>query len=117
MTEYIERDAVLSKFDYDEYYHYNEIRDVLRDIPAADVAPVRHGRWIPVTERLPERGEVGDFCLICATGTLGNITYENAVAEADFDGYRWYDSAGRCMNDIVTHWMPMPKPPEKGEPK
>lgn len=42
MSEYIEREAALSKIELGEYY----LKDILRDIPAADVAPVRHGRWI-----------------------------------------------------------------------
>lgn len=40
MAEYIEREAALSKIGPDEYYHTNEIKDILRDIPAADVVEV-----------------------------------------------------------------------------
>lgn len=42
----IDADALLSKIEPDEYYHSNEIRDMLRDCPT--VIPeslVRHGRW------------------------------------------------------------------------
>lgn len=45
MTKYIELEATLAKIDPDEYYHSNEVKDILLDVPAADVAPVRHGRW------------------------------------------------------------------------
>ena len=54
MAEYIERDAVLSlakdicvltKWD-SEYRHRSIDPGDVREIPAADVAPVRHGRWI-----------------------------------------------------------------------
>ena len=40
MAEYIEREAAFSKIGPDEYYHTNEIKDILRDIPAADVVEV-----------------------------------------------------------------------------
>lgn len=47
MTEYIEREKVLSKAAPVEGCFSDMIStyDVIR-LPAADVAPVRHGRWI-----------------------------------------------------------------------
>ena len=46
MAEYIEREAALSRQRWngrlDEYVVF--VRDI-ESIPAADVAPVRHGRW------------------------------------------------------------------------
>ena len=40
MAEYIEREAALSRIAYDEYYHSNEIKAIIEDIPAADVVEV-----------------------------------------------------------------------------
>lgn len=40
MSDLIEREALLSKIDPDEYYHSNEIRDMLRDCPPVDAVPV-----------------------------------------------------------------------------
>ena len=45
MAEYIEKKAAIAKFEYDEYYHSNEVKAMLKDITAADVAPVRHAKW------------------------------------------------------------------------
>lgn len=50
MAEYIEREALWRAFEYEPFYD-NADRDeiVLPKIdafPAADVAPVRHGRWV-----------------------------------------------------------------------
>ena len=42
MAEYIDREAVLHKMKMDIRPPFA----VVRDFPAADVAPVRHGRWI-----------------------------------------------------------------------
>ena len=49
MTEYIEREAGIKAIENDlpEQVHYSreDAVDCIRYIPAADVAPVRHGRW------------------------------------------------------------------------
>lgn len=69
MTEYIERESL-----YEKAYWHGEHPDVgnpfpdgvdaidIKDvdaIPAADVAPVRHGRWVPAFH-------VGDCCYRCS---------------------------------------------------
>ena len=63
--------------------------------------------WIPVTERLPEehevtlvRGDTSPLVFLC--------WYEKSERE-------WYDSYGNCIGSPdrhVTHWMPLPQPPE-----
>jgi len=52
MDEYIKRDGVLSKFNIDDMMNVNgtlislhDARETISNFPAADVAPVRHGRW------------------------------------------------------------------------
>ena len=47
MDEYIKRGDALEQFDYYDLGEYltTQIRGMLMDIPSADVAPVRHGRW------------------------------------------------------------------------
>lgn len=56
MAEYIEREAVMQAFtdyvwnsnhsDFVPAPQWNHAVEIVRDIPAADVAEVRHGRWI-----------------------------------------------------------------------
>lgn len=60
MNEYIERKEALRRFTF-EHGNYipevdvdnfpntvsiKDIRRIIREIPAADVAPVRHGKWV-----------------------------------------------------------------------
>ena len=62
MTEYIEREKVLSKAAPVEGCFSDMISayDVAM-LPAEDVAPVRHGHWISLTECANE----GVYCSIC----------------------------------------------------
>jgi hypothetical protein len=53
MAEYIEREHLLRKFNIDDMMNVNgalislnDARNVIEKQPAADVAPVVHGRWI-----------------------------------------------------------------------
>lgn len=67
-------------------------------------AEVTRRDWIPVTERLPKNGEyVLCFC-------RANIV---CVLRRDKDG-DWYENPTHVyMNGFVTHWIPIPEPPEK----
>lgn len=58
MAEYIDREALLSaahKLDSNTgvaVLYTEDVLDFIRDFPAADVAPVRHGRWFELTESI-----------------------------------------------------------------
>lgn len=75
------------------------IDDCLDDAPTIEAEPVK---WIPVTEMEPER--TGWFL------TFGPQR-KTAVVHFDSDGV-WSDEDD--YNIDVTHWMPLPKPPEDG---
>ena len=48
MDEYIEREAAQTscrKYSFAESYDAFAVDCILKSIPAADVSPVRHGRW------------------------------------------------------------------------
>ena len=46
----IEREAAIAKVEPDEYYHSNEVKAMLEELPTIDAAPVVHGRWGFVTD-------------------------------------------------------------------
>ena len=62
MAEYIEREALMIALCKEiigdgDYYNgkddmQDQIRDMVSQFPAADVAPVRHGRWLHTEEPL-----------------------------------------------------------------
>lgn len=76
------------------------VEQILSQLPAADVVP---GRWIPVEERLPEDMQETLCCF--DDGFIATATY--MVKYKDWE--LWQD-AGE-----VTHWMPLPEPPEEGD--
>lgn len=58
-------------------------------------------RWIPVSERLPELG-------LSVIGVGG----ESSPREMWLDlNHQWHMADGSEV-DLVTHWMPLPEPPE-----
>lgn len=75
MAEYIEREALIQKIDEgfdktdpcgEEQIGFLKCRRIVREIPAADVAPVRHGVW----ERIP--GIPYPRCSLCLVMTHWN---------------------------------------------
>ena len=53
MAEYIERERLLRKFNVDDMMNVNgtlislhDARETISNFPTADVAPVRHGKWV-----------------------------------------------------------------------
>ena len=59
--------------DREKYDAWEEIVDALENIPAADVAPVVHGRWVSVA------GKRDRICSRC----LHNEPYKNADDDAE----------------------------------
>ena len=64
MKEYIERAAVIDlitrRYEQPELCTYE-----INSIPAADVAPVRHGRWIEDERTYPGPGLKNNLCSVC----------------------------------------------------
>ena len=64
-------------------------------------------KWIPVTERLPEKP--GYYL----TYWHGHSRPEGRVDVLNFDGtvFPW-TTLWKAVKNEVTHWMPLPQPPE-----
>lgn len=63
-------------------------------------------RWIPVTERLPENPV--KKVLVFVPHTHGNIVDAGRYLGAD----GWVLEGWYLTQNAVTHWMPLPEPPE-----
>lgn len=65
------------------------------------------GGWISVKDQLP-RSRQWVLCK-CRAGIYEVLRYEETC-----DGDQWHhDNRHNYMSDFVTHWMPMPEPPEE----
>lgn len=66
-------------------------------------------KWIPVSERLPENNNQWVLCL-CVGGAMEVLKFDYTMRNWDSQYPR------RCyIESYVTHWMPLPKPPQENE--
>ena len=82
MAEYIEKEALMFALCKEiigdgDYYNgkddmQDEIRDMVSRFPAADVAPVRHGRWLPFHSTAA--GDI-QYCSACEIGCTWKPNY------------------------------------------
>jgi len=63
MAEYIERDALIEAVR--QYQYPYGVEFLICNQPAADVAPVVHGRWVPYHEADIGWDEYGVRCSVC----------------------------------------------------
>ena len=90
MAEYIDREAVLMKLMQDGCNAKN-LQSIL-DMPAADVAPVMHGRWI-------KESDGGTRCSVC-NKRVRNVTggwYE----PVDLSDMPYCPKCGAKMDELV----------------
>ena len=73
--------------------------------PAEEDEPPSDGGWISVTDRLPVPGE---RVLMAFSGFL--VTEGCINREGEWMRFEY--PVGKVFDTGVTHWMPMPKPPE-----
>jgi len=71
------------------------------------------GEWISVKDKLPE---IGSEVIVLKND--GNVTalaryirYEGAK-EYFWDNF--YGGSNLCLQESITHWMPLPNPPKEG---
>lgn len=104
-------------------YSESDIGYMIRRQPTVDAAELLRDRWISVKDRLPE--EDGKYLVFEQNNGRTNTSILRFAKDArkvdryDFKS-RWenawyeYDSEwGHYTVDSVTHWMPIPEPPEE----
>ena len=73
------------------------------------------GKWIPVSERLPDAGtNVLVFCKGCDYSSILTFRHDR-YGNLEF---MYQDDCGywrKAFRAEVTHWMPLPEPPKEGE--
>ncbi len=83
MAEYIERETLLERAEYDNNYRLIIPAEAIKDAPAADVAPVTHGRWVPFHSQAA--GNIW-YCSACEIGFAARMKYcPNCGAKMDLE--------------------------------
>ena len=78
-------------------------------LDAAEAISQLEARWISVNDRLPERGITR--CIIAIK--LGNGLKGTLCARYNADLKSWSGWYNDRITSEVTHWMPLPQPPEE----
>lgn len=89
MNDYISREAALSA--QDKSMNLKEMRERLKRIPAADVAPVVHGKWLYLYDGNYKCSNCGVWYSTDETPEEAGLSYcPNCGAK--MDGGDWYES-------------------------
>ena len=68
-------------------------------------------RWISVKDRLPNDR---DYVLTFSDGLISTqMFYINEISRAKKKHWYFSDNSDEWIDNNVTHWMPLPKPPEE----
>lgn len=116
MSDYISREAVMELhpknieiINSSAYIELDELLDLVDGIPAADVEPAN--RWIPCSERLPEKA---GFYLVATPRGIEIMEFSSGDKRYRETPYFVSEALGK-VSGYVTHWQPLPEPPEEGD--
>lgn len=93
-----------------EHWEFDAIIEFLGD------AMKRGESWISMEDRLPD-GDGNFIVTACDEGCPAGegIWYDTVVVVAEYyhGSWTWYEGGSEwSLDGIVTHWMPLPAPPE-----
>lgn len=81
------------------------------------VKPTMDNTWIPCSERLPELQDTRwvRTVIVCARGHVMPMIYERDIVQGKAVGvWKWMWRGIFKEPEAITHWMPLPEPPEEG---
>lgn len=108
MADLIDRNALsyeLSGWDWQDLYLPVHFQTLIDDAPAVN-------RWIPCCERMPENGQ--RVLIYSRSGRFFDVTYHvhEHIPYRCFQINKMFGKTYAWDESDVTHWMPLPEPPE-----
>lgn len=99
-------DRAIEILDPEHLEHYKSL-DEVNEACRMGMEALKRTRWIPCSERLPDENNRWVLCL--------RVSGAMEVLKFDYTMWNWdAQYPGRCyMENYVTHWMPLPEPPEE----
>ena len=84
------------------------------DMAISALRQQEHPQWISVKDRLPDY--MGEVLVIVSGKPHENITLDGAYEIAEYDPVEGWilEMWPEWCSGVVTHWMPLPEPPEEG---
>ena len=126
MSRIVDIEPVITKLENTQKQNVHtfskrELVDAIADImnlKPIDAAPVKHGYWIPTSERMPKREKMVLVCFRWSGPEQFDIGYtdkdpDNLQLRWNFEDFELY---GDEMDDVVA-WMPLPEPYKMDEVK
>lgn len=105
MSEYINREKLLKRFNIDDMMNVNgtlislrDAREVISNFPAVSVP-----QWISVKDRLPR-----NYIEVMVFDAIDRDMFLGAIGSSG----EWEIPRFRTDKLNITHWMPLPEPPK-----
>lgn len=106
--EAFEKDTDMQRWDSGCWIRYKMFENAIKTAPTID--PVKHGRWIPCEERMPEE-PFGCLVTVMDTEPMTCAEFENILPYfVGWDGEQWNDGDGEQCPFEVLAWMRLPEP-------
>ena len=94
---------------------YKAVDMAISALRQQDVTDKDAGKWISVKDRLPDY--MGEVLVIVSGKPHENITLDGAYEIAEYDPVEGWilEMWPEWCSGVVTHWMPLPEPPEEDD--
>lgn len=92
MGDLIDRDKLLDSLPKNDTVLSLDVRKIVADAPAVEVAPVVHGRWIEDERTYPGAGLANNICSVC-----GKIAFSSKQGLSINRKYKFCPNCGAKM--------------------